>query len=87
MASITVTATPVQVPGVAGTTSEHLIQNLGPDNVWVGNSDSVTDASGLRLAPGDVLSTADGIAAKNLGPLWLVCAEGETADVRVLRTA
>lgn len=85
MAAISVTDTPVEVPGVAGTNSEFLIQNLGPGAVYVGRAVTVTAATGIKLDPDAVLSTGDGITARNLTGLWLVCAATETADVRVLR--
>ena len=86
MAAISVSDEPSEVPGVAGTANEYLLQNLGPDPVYVGRKAEVSDTSGLLLDVDGVLSTGNGLADRNTAGLWLVCATGGSADVRVLRT-
>lgn len=53
-----------------------LIQNLGPDSVWIGGSD-VDDTSGVKVLPGQSITTAVPIVA-------LYGISSGTSDVRFL---
>lgn len=70
MSSFTVTNLATEVTFGAG-----LIQNLGPDDLYVDSTSSVTTADGLRLAAGETV----GVGANNH---WAI-SEG-TSDVRTL---
>lgn len=57
------------------TTAGSLVQNLGPDDLYVDNVSTVTTASGLRVAAGETVA----VGANN----HYAISEG-TSDVRVL---
>lgn len=67
---------------IAGASVERvgiLIYNNGPDTVYIGADDTVADTNGLPLTSGRALSVAGGSNS------WYgICADGETADVRVM---
>ena len=65
--------TPVNLPG-----GYPLIQNLGPDPLYIGDLGTVTPATGVKLAPGQSF-TAGG---RGGGP-WVV--SSGTSDVRLAK--
>lgn len=54
-----------------------VIQNLGPNAVYIGSADTVTSATGLQIASGSSFTDEQSSSA------WYArCATSETADVR-----
>jgi hypothetical protein len=58
-----------------------IIENLGPNTVYVDVADTVSDTSKYPLVSGRTLEIGDQTAVWGLG---LICATGETATVKVL---
>lgn len=69
MATVEDTAVPIASAG--------LIQNLGPDPVYIGGSSAVTSANGLRVASGEALAVGTSTST-------LYAISGGTSDVRTL---
>jgi hypothetical protein len=67
--SITTTASPLPSGG--------LIQNLGPDEIYVGESSAVTSSTGVRVSADEVIA----VGFVNLG---LYAVSAGTSDVRTL---
>jgi hypothetical protein len=59
------------------------IENTGADPVFIGEANTVTAATGFRLAGGASFSETMGAVAN----LWAICAAGKTANLRVVEFA
>ena len=81
--SVTATNTPVVFKDQANLTFKGVvvIENLGPNTVYVDVADTVSDTGKYPLVSGRTLEIGDQTAVWGLG---LICATGETATVKVL---
>lgn len=59
----------------------HRIWNTGAKTAYLGFDNSVTSSTGISLAAGANM-TLDGVVAAYTGPIWAVCAAGETTTLR-----
>lgn len=71
-------ATRLVIPG----SNAPVIQNLGPGNLYVDHDSTVTTATGLKLAVGDVYEFPRDLN-QGTGECWLV-ADAANTDVRYL---
>lgn len=76
MAAISVTTTPQQI-----TADWSDLQNLGPAEVALGNLNTVSGSTGVRIAVNGTYSRPVGRKTKQ--PIWIVAVSG-TCDVRIL---
>ncbi len=56
-----------------------VIQNLGPNEVYIGPENTVTDTTGLSIASGSSFTDEQSSSA-----WWAICSAAETADVRYI---
>lgn len=67
-----------------------LVNPVGSDTVYVGGDSTVSDLTGVPIAAGASLSIDPNKATENspkqlnLKDIWVVCATGETSDLRML---
>jgi hypothetical protein len=76
MSAIAVDTTAVNLGGVEA--GLFVLQNLGPDALYIGNDATVSDTTGVKLLSGGDFTNAD----PHSGNFWVV-SEG-TSDVRLL---
>lgn len=85
MSATSVTSTPglldfTGMPDIGGTGQILVIQNLGPGDVWVDYTNTVSSSNGVKISSGMVWEIA---AYQPSRPLYLV-SSGGNADVRYL---
>lgn len=68
-------------PGTSEGQVEVLVVNRGPNNVYIGDDNTVTSSTGFQLSPGDGFKRKLGRKEAIYGR----CASAETANVHVFR--
>ena len=82
--NILITDQPTLIAEASGNRLAYLIQNIGPQNVWLGDNNKIaaSDVTAFRLAPGQVFS-GEGDANE---PIYGVCAAGQTQILQTVGT-
>lgn len=80
-----ITTTPTNLLAEQSSGARWLVQNLGPEAVFVARSQGTcTPTAGLKVGKGEAISLDVPVRKYNGGSLW-ARSESNTADVRIMR--